>query len=70
MKYKINDYVKYVGTEELINQGRIIKIKGLFKKKYIICTKVEVAGLYKREFKDKVVIVNKKNIIGKVEKNA
>lgn len=70
MKYKINDCVEYVGTGEFIKQGHIIKIKGLFKNKYMIRIKVEVDGLFKKEIKDKVMVVNKKNIIGKVEKNA
>ena len=70
MKYKINDCVEYVGTGEFILQGHIIKIKGLLKNKYMIRIKAEVDGLFKKEFKDKVVIVKKKNIIGKVEKNA
>lgn len=36
----------------------------------MIRIKVEVDGLFKKEIKDKVMVVNKKNIIGKVEKNA
>ena len=62
MKFKINDYVEYIDSNNSIQKGKIIKTIGLFKNKYMIRTEFII--------KDEISIIDKKNIIGRVEENA
>lgn len=69
MKFNTNDYVEYIDSENLIQQGKIIKTTGLFKNKYMIRIPTTVQGPFYSEAKEKIEIVENKKIIGKVTKS-
>lgn len=68
MRYKVNDEIKYIGKRGILKQGKILKVKGILRNKYLVATKVIDEDSYKLCSVPGVVEIKHSDIIEKVGK--